>query len=198
LFFNSHEALVPQDVNGTWDVYEYEPPGVGSCTTSSTTFGSRSAGCVNLISSGESAEESEFLDASENGSDVFFLTASRLVPQDIDNNFDVYDARECTSESQCFPTPAEVPPACSTEASCKPAPQPQPGIYGPPPSATFAGPGNLAASPPPPPVKQTTKKTVKCKKGEAKNKKGKCVAKKKKSKKAKKAKRASNDRRAGR
>ena len=35
LFFNSRDALVPQDVNGTWDVYEYEPPAVGSCSTSS-------------------------------------------------------------------------------------------------------------------------------------------------------------------
>ncbi len=29
LFFNSHDALVPTDVNGQWDVYEYEPPGIG-------------------------------------------------------------------------------------------------------------------------------------------------------------------------
>ncbi|MGH2880063.1 MAG: hypothetical protein ACRDK4_10720, partial [Solirubrobacteraceae bacterium] len=29
VFFNSRDALVPRDVNGTWDVYEYEPPGVG-------------------------------------------------------------------------------------------------------------------------------------------------------------------------
>ena len=28
LFFDSNDALVPQDVNGTWDVYEYEPKGV--------------------------------------------------------------------------------------------------------------------------------------------------------------------------
>jgi hypothetical protein len=147
LFFNSREALVPQDVNGTWDVYEYESPGVGTCTTSSTTFGARSGGCVSLISSGESSEETAFLDASETGGDVFFLTASQLVSQDFDHSLDVYDARECTSSSACFPTPAEAPPACTTEASCKRAPEPQPLIYGAPASATFSGPGNIAPLP---------------------------------------------------
>ena len=34
LFFDSADALVPQDVNGKEDVYEYEPPGEGSCTES--------------------------------------------------------------------------------------------------------------------------------------------------------------------
>ncbi len=32
LFFNTADALVPQDANGTQDVYEYEPAGVGSCS----------------------------------------------------------------------------------------------------------------------------------------------------------------------
>ena len=27
MFFNSGRRLVPQDINGTWDVYEYEPAG---------------------------------------------------------------------------------------------------------------------------------------------------------------------------
>ena len=65
LFFNSGDALVPQDVNGTWDVYEYEPEGVGSCGPAAAS-GSvvyrperetasgvvEPAGCVGLISSG--------------------------------------------------------------------------------------------------------------------------------------------------
>ena len=29
LFFDSDDALVPRDINGTWDVYEYEPEGIG-------------------------------------------------------------------------------------------------------------------------------------------------------------------------
>ena len=31
LFFDSSDALVPKDVNGQEDVYEYEPKGVGDC-----------------------------------------------------------------------------------------------------------------------------------------------------------------------
>jgi hypothetical protein len=146
LFFNSNDALVPQDVNGTWDVYQYEPPGIGGCTTSAVTFSERSGGCVGLISSGTSPEESGFLDASEMGGDVFFLTAARLVVQDFDTALDVYDAHECTSVSACFPVLAARPPSCTTEASCKAAPSPQPGIFGAPSSATFSGIGNVSSS----------------------------------------------------
>src|SRR6202035_5520039 len=48
LFFNSSDGIVPQDVNGTEDVYQYEPPGVGNCTSSSVSFSVRSGGCVGL------------------------------------------------------------------------------------------------------------------------------------------------------
>ncbi len=151
LFFNAHDALVPQDVNGNWDVYEYEPPGVPAgehaCTSSSATFSERSGGCVGLISSGSSAEESAFLDASENGSDVFFLTTAKLAPQDYDDSVDIYDAHECTSAVPCFPPVAEQPPACTTEAACKAAPTPQPSIFGSPSSATFSGAGNVTPAP---------------------------------------------------
>ncbi len=41
LFFDSNDALVPKDVNGTWDVYEYEPEGVGNCEGTGSTTGSR-------------------------------------------------------------------------------------------------------------------------------------------------------------
>lgn len=147
LFFNAHDALVPQDVNGNWDVYEYEPQGLGSCAVSQSTFSERSEGCVGLISSGSSAEESAFLDASESGGDVFFLTTSKLAPQDYDDSLDIYDAHECTSAAPCFPASAEQPPVCATEASCKAAPTPQPSIFGLPSSATFSGTGNVVAAP---------------------------------------------------
>jgi hypothetical protein len=91
-FFNSSDALAPQDSNGVEDVYEYEPPGVGDCSTSSATFVAVSGGCVSLISSGTSKEESAFLDASENGNDVFFLTSARLSRTDVDSASDIYDA----------------------------------------------------------------------------------------------------------
>ena len=190
LFFDSSDALVPQDVNGTEDVYEYEPPGIGNCTTGSATFGERSGGCVDLLSSGTSGEESAFLDASGTGGDVFFLTAARLAPQDVDAALDVYDAHECTSASPCFPQAAVPPPPCTTGDACKPAPTPQPAIFGAPASATFSGAGNLAP-PPPAVVKKVTKKTVKCKKSFTR-KKNNCV----KAKKSKRAKKASHNRRA--
>jgi DNA-binding beta-propeller fold protein YncE len=154
LFFDSNDALVPQDVNGNEDVYEYEPVGYTNeeggvqCANASATFSERSGGCVDLISSGQDPEESAFMDASGSGGDVFFMTAARLVPQDYDTAYDVYDAHECTSAAPCFPTPAALPPPCETGDSCKPAPTPQPAIYGAPSSETFSGPGNVSASPP--------------------------------------------------
>ncbi|MGN6372128.1 MAG: hypothetical protein ACTHM1_03940 [Solirubrobacteraceae bacterium] len=144
LFFMSSDALVPQDVNGTMDVYEFEPEGVGDCGSASATFQRAVGGCVSLISSGGSAEESAFMDASENGNDVFFLTAAKLRPEDYDNGLDLYDARVCSKGSPCIPTPPTGPPPCSTGDSCKPAPAPQPTIFGAAPSATFSGIGNAA------------------------------------------------------
>lgn len=149
LFFDSSDALVPADVDGTEDVYEYEPVGVGGCEVStqsaSMVYGAASEGCVALISSGISAEESAFLDASEGGGEVFFLTAAKLSAADYDNSYDIYDAHECTTSSSCA-APATVPaPPCDTGDSCKPAPSSQPAIFGAPPSATFSGAGNLKA-----------------------------------------------------
>jgi hypothetical protein len=157
LFFDSSEALVPQDVDGTQDVYEYEPVGTGSCTASSLTYGQRSGGCVNLISSGSSPEESAFLDASETGGDVFFLTAAKLVPQDYDDALDVYDAHACTTTAPCFPPESVSPPPCTTGDACKAAPTPQPTLFGPAPSATFSGAGNVSA---PAPASSVTKKSL--------------------------------------
>ncbi len=142
LFFDSSDALVPQDTNGLEDAYEYEPAGVGGCTTASLTFNERSGGCVGLISSGTSSAESAFLDASENGDDAFFVTFSRLTPSDYDTSYDVYDAHVCSESAPCTVT-AVSPPPCTSGDSCKPAASPQPETFGPPPSATFSGAGNV-------------------------------------------------------
>jgi hypothetical protein len=154
LFFNSGDALAPQDINGTWDVYEYEPPAVGGCSSHLATFSERSGGCVSLISSGASTSQSAFIDASatggidakggEGGGDVFFLTASQLTSQDFGGSFDIYDARECTNQAPCANL-SVTPPPCSTGDSCKAAPSPQPAIFGSPSSATFAGAGNVVS-----------------------------------------------------
>jgi hypothetical protein len=159
LFFNSYDALAPADVNGNGDVYEYEPAGVGSCQGSdhgqsaSIVFEENTSGCVSLISAGTSSEESAFMDASETGSDVFFLTLSRLSPQDYDNSIDLYDAHECTPGSPCAPATISSPPPCTTGDACKSAPTPQPALFGTPSSATFSGAGNVVPSTSTPSVK---------------------------------------------
>jgi hypothetical protein len=152
LFFNSNDALVPQDSNGNEDVYEYEPPGVGNCASSSVTFSERSGGCLGLISSGTASGESAFVDASETGEDVFFLTAERLVGRDIDAAYDIYDAHVCSAQSPCLSAPAVSPP-CTTADSCRLAPSPQPSIFGAPGSAMFSGAGNVIPAGPAPAVK---------------------------------------------
>lgn len=146
LFFDSDDALVAQDVDGTQDVYEYEPAGTGDCSGLDGGFNETVGGCVSLISSGESAEESAFLDASQTGGDVFFLTTAKLTSADFDNAFDIYDARECgPSGVRCYPREAVRPLACDTGDACKEAPTPQPAIFGNPSSATFVGAGNVTA-----------------------------------------------------
>jgi hypothetical protein len=145
LFFNSASALVPQDANGNEDVYEFEPAGVGGCTASAVTFSKHTGGCVAIISSGSASGESAFLDASETGDDVFFMTAERLVPQDVDTALDVYDAHVCSPSSPCTTPPAVAPP-CATADACRQAPLPQSGVFGAAGSATFAGAGNLVPS----------------------------------------------------
>jgi hypothetical protein len=160
LFFDSPVALVPQDTNGLEDVYEYEPPGVGDCSTSSSTFSERSGGCVNLISSGTSASESVFVDASENGDDAFFITTAKLVGEDYDTSPDIYDAHVCSAAAPCHSVPV-APPPCTSGDSCKPAPSPQPDIFGPPPSATFSGTGNVHPEAAKSPVKAKSKAKAK-------------------------------------
>ncbi len=142
LFFNSSDALVPRDTNGLMDVYQYEPPGTGDCTNMSATFSERSGGCVDLISGGTSSLESAFMDASENGDDVFFSTAQKLVSEDYDTTDDIYDAHVCTTAVPCKTEPV-TPPPCTSGDSCKAAPSPQPELFGAAPSATFSGIGNV-------------------------------------------------------
>jgi hypothetical protein len=167
LFFNAADSLVPQDSNGTFDVYEFEfPQGEGqpasnTCTTSSPTYGAASGGCVSLISSGTSPEESAFMDASESGDDVFFLTQSRLTGKDTDTAFDLYDARVGGDETE----PVK-PVECSGDACQQPAVPPNDATPG---SLTFQGVGNV----------------LECPKGKVKQK-GKCVKKKQSKKKSKK------------
>jgi hypothetical protein len=119
VFFGSPDPLLPTDVNGRPDVYEWED------------------GRVYLISSGASPAPSRFLDGSETGGDVFFETEQSLVPGDTDETADVYDAR--------VPRPGDSPPPapapCSGDECLGPPPVPwSVGAGG---SATYEGRGNI-------------------------------------------------------
>ena len=185
LFFDSSDALVPQDTNGAEDVYQYEPavgaaggtesgeesPANDTCTTQSPTYGPASAGCVSLVSSGTSPEPSSFMDASENGDDVFFRTTARLSTRDEDSAYDIYDARVGGGE----PEPTK-PVECQGDACQSPVAAPEDLTPG---SLTFSGPGNPMPPRPAAVTKKTTKKkSVKCAKGKV-HKHNKCVSKKK-------------------
>ncbi|MGZ8785867.1 MAG: hypothetical protein ACXW1Y_09940, partial [Acidimicrobiia bacterium] len=85
VFFQTKDALVPGDVNGTQDVYEWEASGHGSCRTN--------GGCLSLVSSGHSANDSYLYAMTPDGHDVFFTTTDRLVPRDTDSTSSIYDAR---------------------------------------------------------------------------------------------------------
>ncbi|MGN6372400.1 MAG: hypothetical protein ACTHM1_05350 [Solirubrobacteraceae bacterium] len=146
MFFNSSDALVAQDTNNTEDVYEYEPVGVGDCSVSAPAYSERDGGCISLVSSGTSSAESAFYDASESGDDAFFVTSAKLAPADRDISFDVYDAHVCSAAVPCLTSGAGSLPPCSTAEACRSAPAAQPETFGPPPSVTFSGSGNVPTS----------------------------------------------------
>lgn len=74
-----------------------------------------SAGELSLISTGKNVENSELVDASSDGRNVFFTTRERLVGADINNQVDVYDARVGGG----FPE-QEIPREC-VGAECRPS-----------------------------------------------------------------------------
>jgi DNA-binding beta-propeller fold protein YncE len=163
VFFNSSDALVPQATNHKEDVYEYEPElevgasGQVVCSHASATFSEKSGGCVSLLSSPRASQESVFLDASQSGGDVFFLTQAGLVPQDTDESYDVYDARECGSS--CLPPAAPKSTPCHEE-QCLNAPA-LPPSFSAPASVAFSGTGNVVPSQQQLPFKATVKPPTK-------------------------------------
>jgi hypothetical protein len=156
VFFETTEALLPSDVNGgqncyepelaggavpCLDVYEWEASGEGSCRMGSVSYVPQNAGCLYLISPGQSPakanQSSSFLDASATGDDVFFATNNPLVPTDIDEAFDVYDASVGGGLAAQHPTPNRI---CTAE-ECAGAVTPPPLAVTPSTSLTV-GPGN--------------------------------------------------------
>lgn len=96
VFFTTAEALVLGDVNGKLDAYEYDVP----------------SGTVHLLTSGRGTADAYFMDASANGDDAFVLTREQLVGWDVDQAYDLYDARVGGG----FPEPVEPPAPCAGEA----------------------------------------------------------------------------------
>jgi hypothetical protein len=132
LFFDSRDALVAHSSGGVQSVYEYE------------------AGHVYPISEPAGRYDSRFLDASADGTDVFFATSDQLLPKDTSTNVAVYDARAGGG----FPLPAVTPP-CAAAASCEPPASSRPAIYGSSGTGAFNGPGNAKPTSPPPPKPKT-------------------------------------------
>jgi hypothetical protein len=183
VFFNAIDPLVAADSNGEWDVYQYEPTGMGDCT-SATSGGSivRSAGgCVGLISSGTAEEEAAFLDAGATGDDAFFLTSAKLSVLDEDQEVDVYDARVDGITATLDPISDCLGEACQPLAQAPHDPTPA--------SAAFRGAGN---------VKSVKKRCPKGKHRVRRKGKVRCVAKHRGAKKRAVHRRAGGDRRAHR
>jgi hypothetical protein len=195
VFFESSQALVPQDVNGVQDVYEWERDGSGTCR--------ESPGCLYVLSGGTSTSWSSLLDASATGDDVFVITRAQLTPEDENDLFHVFDARVGGIRGL-------APTTCSG-TGCQGVP-PAPPVFATPSSATFSGVGNYppSSSPTGPTAEQLRAKALAkalkgCRKKHDRRKRTVCekqVRKRfgpaKKASRSSKAKTASNDRRVGR
>jgi hypothetical protein len=100
VFFSTAERLVGSDTNGKIDAYEFDA----------------ASGTVHLLSSGTDSSDSYFLEASASGNDVFIGTREALVGWDIDEAYDLYDARVGGG----VPNPVATAADCAGE-SCRPA-----------------------------------------------------------------------------
>jgi hypothetical protein len=136
-FFESFDSLLPGDVNGELDVYEFERPGEGSCNETNPNYDTVSDGCHFLVSTGRSSAESFLIDASSDGSDVFFSTRQSVVGWDVNDNYDVYDRRVDGG----FAEPATPAAPCADETGCLSSAMTPPSLLA---SSTpgFNGPGN--------------------------------------------------------
>lgn len=104
VFFTSGERLVPGDRNGAVrDVYAYDVKEARP----------------QLVSTGRDSSDSFFMDASASGEDAFFITRERISSVDVDDNYDLYNARV----GKGFPDPPRPPAPCSGDP-CQGAPSP--------------------------------------------------------------------------
>jgi hypothetical protein len=171
---------VAQDANGRRDVYEYDTV----------------TGEIHLLSDGRCDCNATFVDASIDGSDVFFTTRQRLVRADVDNNADLYDVRVDGG----IAAQNEAPPAGCEGEECR-GPAASAPVFSAPSSASFVGAGN----PPPPSPKVEVKRkrptlarALKACKHKPKKRRAKCRARVRKAYHANRATRMPASRRAGR
>jgi hypothetical protein len=148
VFFDTPDALVPHDNNGGEDVYMYKE------------------GHVHLISSGTQAGPSYFLDASENGSDVFFTTLQQLVSRDMDRSYDIYDARVDGGFAEQGYQPECADEGCRGLAS-------NPPVLSLPDSASLISSGNVSLIPVVKPKAKPKSKPARCRRGYVRRK-GRC------------------------
>jgi hypothetical protein len=119
-FFDTREALLPEDHNDQQDVYEWHD------------------GTLGLVSPATAGNASTFQGISSDGRDAFFMTDSTLTPNDQDNgDIDVYDAR-IGGGFRTEPPPGEEPPSREP-----PSREPPPGGGPPPPGCSGACQGPL-------------------------------------------------------
>ncbi|HST69150.1 MAG TPA: hypothetical protein VLI94_05785 [Solirubrobacterales bacterium] len=119
--FESRDALLPADVNGVRDVYQWND------------------GALSLISTGHAPQPSGVVGVSSTGSDIFIQTAERLVAQGQDSgSFAIYDARV---NGGLASQQAISPIACEGEG-CLGMPAAPPGLAAPA-SSQFHGKGNV-------------------------------------------------------
>jgi hypothetical protein len=188
VFFETPDPLAAADINGEagcppvnfeqgypacLDVYEWEAANTGSCKEAEAIA---EGGCLYLLSTGKGKEPALFADASANGNDAFLFSRARLVGQDQDELFDVYDASVNGGLVGQNPAPPHGP--CEGTDACHGPAAP------PPPSESAATPNFQGPSDPKP------------KRSKSKGKKNKKAHNKKKH--HKKQKRANSNRRAGR
>jgi len=194
VFFDTVQALVPQDTNGRIDVYEWERNGAGSCAPVVPAL--PEPGCVYLLSGGQSPDNSYFADADANGNNVFITSRGHLAPPARNENVAMYDARVAGG----FP---EVSTAC-TGTGCQGVP-PAPPAFATPSSVTFTGVGNFGTpqiAKPKTAAKVRAERRAKalkaCRKVRSKRKRTACERRAKRQYGAVKPKRPRNSRRAGR
>ena len=109
--FESAEPLSPAAVNGLFNVYEWR-----------LEAGETGEGVVSLVSSGSALTDDRHAVITPSGWDLFLMTSAQLVPQDKDENIDIYDARIGGG----FPSLPVEPEPCSGDACQAPFINPAP------------------------------------------------------------------------